>query len=339
MIKDGIFKAICIPLLGVLIPWVAHLLCCPQPATGYILLTLFYFTLVSLVVWQLVSKLVARVRLHEELRNSFARKIGITSLLMMPLGFVTGAGCTSLWQRLAWGTASTHITVTAGLLYAVLGLLLVLLYEGMFLSKERELDVKIVDQLDHERVQAEITALKAELDPHFIFNALTTVAHLASVAPDTARLFTQKLAQVYKYFLINKDRELISLHDELRFIEDYFYLLQIRYEHGVHLHLQVAQSAEAAMVPPCSLQLLVENAIKHNRFSETQPLDIVINVDEHQVSVQNEVRRHAYGVESTRIGLLHLRQHYRLLCNREIVVEESDEQFIVHLPLIKQNNI
>jgi sensor histidine kinase YesM len=339
MINDGIFRAICIPLLGVFIPWAAHLLCCPQPATGYMLITLLYFALASLVIWQTIAKMVAKVRMQTWLQRNFARKILMISALMVPIGFLMGMVAAELWQQLALQDRSTSVSITCGILYAVLTLQLVLLYEALFLSKERELDVKIVDQLDHERVQAEITALKAELDPHFIFNALTTVSHLTSIAPETARSFTQKLAQVYKYFLINKDRELISLSDELRFIEDYFYLLQIRYDHSVHLRLQVDHVLETAMVLPCSLQLLVENAIKHNRFSESQPLHVVISVNETFVTVENEVRRPAYPVESTRIGLLHLRQHYRLACNREITVEASEEVFKVHLPLIKQQSI
>ena len=339
MIKDGIFKAVCIPLLGVVIPWAAHLLCCPQPPIGSLMLTLLYFVLTSLAVWQTVAIMIARLRMAAWLRVSFAGKISVLGFMSVLLGFLLGMLSGWLWQRVALNQQSFSVTITCGFLYAALGLVLSLLYEAIYLSKERELDVKIVDQLDRERVQAEITALKAELDPHFIFNALTTVSHLTSEAPETARAFTQKLAQVYKYFLINKDRELISLHDELKFIEDYFFLLQIRYVNGVRLHMHVPDALETAMIVPCSLQLLVENAIKHNRFSEQQPLHIHILVSENNIMVENELRRHTHAVESTRIGLLHLRQHYRLLCNLDIAVDENDHYFKVHIPLIKQHNL
>ncbi len=339
MIRDGIFKAICIPLLGVIIPWVAHLLCCPQPTTGRLLITLLYFTMASLAVWQTAATMIARLRTAPLLRDAFARKILALAVASVGLSFVLGCAAGGLWQQLALGSHQISVTLTCGLLYGGLGLLLALLYEAIFLSKERELDVKIVDQLDRERVQAEITALKAELDPHFIFNALTTVSHLTGEAPETARAFTQKLAQVYKYFLINKDRELISLHDELRFIEDYFYLLQIRYDNGVRLHLQLPSTTETVMIVPCSLQLLVENAIKHNRFSEREPLNICVKVIDSNVVVQNELRRHPFAVESTHIGLPHLRQHYRLLCNLDIVVQETEHHYSVTLPLIKQQNL
>jgi two-component system, LytTR family, sensor kinase len=339
MIRDGIFKAICIPLLGVIIPWVAHLLCCPQPTTGRLLVTLLFFTLASLAVWQTVAGMIARLRTTPFVRMAFARKILVLALASMLLSFVLGSVACILWQWFALQTNILSVTLTCGALYASLGLLLALLYEAIFLSKERELDVKIVDQLDRERMHAEITALKAELDPHFIFNALTTVSHLTGESPETARAFTQKLAQVYKYFLINKERDLISLHDELRFIEDYFYLLQIRYDNGVRLHMHIPTAPEAAMIVPCALQLLVENAIKHNRFSEREPLNICVKVAGASIVVQNELRRHPYAVESTHIGLPHLRQHYRLLGNLDIVVDETDHAFSVTIPLIKQQNL
>lgn len=339
MIKDGIFKAICIPLLGVVVPWAAHLLCCPQPPVGHLLITLLYFTLTSLAIWQVVANWVARLRPAAWLRYSFVRKISVLTLSSALLASALGMLISWLWQMGAHEDHSFSVTRTCGLIYGGVGLVLALLYEAIFLSKERELDVKIVDQLDRERVHAEITALKAELDPHFIFNALTTVSHLTTEAPETARAFTHKLAQVYKYFLLNKDRELISLQEELRFIEDYFFLLQIRYDHGVKLHLHVPTALETAMIVPCSLQLLIENAIKHNRFSDNDPLNIHVEVIGNSIVVKNELRRQKYAVESTRIGLLHLRQHYRLLCNMEIVVNETDSFFKVQLPLIKQQSI
>ena len=109
-------------------------------------------------------------------------------------------------------------------------ILFTLVYEILFLNKERELDSKIVYQIDRERSQAELEALRNELDPHFIFNSLNTLNHLIVNNPQQAYMFNNKLAQVYKYFLINKNNELISINDELEFIDSYFFLLQIRHD-------------------------------------------------------------------------------------------------------------
>ena len=109
-------------------------------------------------------------------------------------------------------------------------LLFTLIYEILFLSKERELDTKIVEELDKERVQAELDVLHNELDPHFLFNSLNTLNHLILTDAQTAHLFNSKLAEVYKYVLLNKNKELVSLFKELDFIEGYIFLLQVRYE-------------------------------------------------------------------------------------------------------------
>ena len=121
-------------------------------------------------------------------------------------------------------------------------LIFTLVYEILFLSKERELDTKIVEELDRERVQAELDVLYNELDPHFIFNSLNTLNHLIITNPEAAHLFNSRLAQVYKYVLMNKNRELVSLSNELEFIESYFFLLQVRHENKLLFELDAKES-------------------------------------------------------------------------------------------------
>lgn len=335
MIKDGIFKAVCLPFFSIAFPWASGMFCCPQPHTVKIIGTVAFFAIVFFIVWQTTAAIVARGRTFSWLARSFAKKILVLCTLSALNGFVWSVAGAALWQQAVLQLHNPLAVLLCGIFFALAAAGLVPLYEALFLSKERELDVKIVDQLDHERVQAELAALKSELDPHFIFNALTTISHLASTAPQTAQAFTLKLAQVYKYFLINKDRELISLHEELKFIEDYFFLLQIRHDNGVRLQLHTNGFSEAAMILPSSLQLLVENAIKHNQFSENKPLLIQINVARDSVTVTNELHHKPYAVESTRIGLSNLQHHYKLLCNKDIIVDKTKDQFSVTVPLIK----
>jgi LytS/YehU family sensor histidine kinase len=213
------------------------------------------------------------------------------------------------------------------------------MYEVLFLSKERELDIKIVDQLHKERVYAELNSLKNELDPHFVFNALTTLSHLISVDMEKAQLFTQKLAQVYKYLLINKDREIISLNEEIKFIDDYFFLLNIRYDNKLRISFSLGNYADKIMIVPCALQLLVENAIKHNRFTEKEPLFINVSLNGEYLKVENSTRSKQYSPESTRIGLINLSNRYRFTYNKDIVISREGEKFIVKLPLIKQSSL
>ena len=214
-------------------------------------------------------------------------------------------------------------------------LMFTLVYEILFLSKERELDTKIVEELDRERMEAELDVLNNELDPHFIFNALNTLNHLIITNPDTAYLFNSRLAQVYKYVLLNKNKELVSLFKELEFIESYFFLLQIRYENKLVFELD-AKDAEIRkiMMPPCTLQTVVENAIKHNEFSAENPLMIKLSLNGEYVKVSNNKKPKPYLVDSTSIGLRNLSSRYMLLCNKNIIIENEEFHFLVKLPLI-----
>ena len=214
-------------------------------------------------------------------------------------------------------------------------LIFTLIYEILFLNKERELDTKIVEELDKERMEAELDVLNNELDPHFIFNSLNTLNHLIITSPDTAYVFNSRLAQVYKYVLMNKNKELVSLFKELEFIESYFFLLQIRYENKLIFEFD-AKDAEIRkiMMPPCSLQTVVENAIKHNEFSVEDPLKIKLSLNGEYLKVSNNKKPKPYLVDSTSTGLRNLSSRYMLVCNRNIVIENKEFHFLVKLPLI-----
>jgi LytS/YehU family sensor histidine kinase len=178
-----------------------------------------------------------------------------------------------------------------------------------------------------------MNVLKNELDPHFILNSLTALSHLITNDTDKAQLFTQKLAQAYKYLLINKDRDLISLEEELRFIDNYFFLLQIRHDDKLKLQVNIDKDRRM-MILPCALQILIENAIKHNLFTEEHPLIINISLNGAFLNVANNVRSKPYQVDSTNIGLKNLSTRYKLTCNRDIIVYNAKEKFIVKLPII-----
>ena len=177
--------------------------------------------------------------------------------------------------------------------------------------------------------------LRNDLDPHFIFNSLTTLSHLIMHEAPKAHEFNSKLSSVYKYFLLNKHRDLISLSQELEFIENYFYLLQIRHDNKVQMKVEPATLDEKTMIPPCALQILVENALKHNEYTDEDPLEIKISVNGHFVKVSNNIKPKPYLANSNRIGLTNLNSRYRLICNKDIEIENSDDQFVVKLPLIR----
>ena len=342
MIKDTLFKTLSIPILGVLIPLLSKLIRYPGLGWMEIIASNMHFIATSYIIWQGSVYIISRVRRLAVVKQKFFLKLTMLCVATAVYAFIISSSSALIWQRVFLSIVDTKPVFDCGLISAVIVIFLTLMYEALFLSKERELDTKIVDQLDRERQHAELNSIKGELDPHFVFNALTTLSHLISVDHEKEQLFTQKLAQVYKYLLINKDRELISLNDEIKFIDDYFFLLNIRYDNRLSLSFNLDNNyVEKIMIIPCSLQLLVENAIKHNQFSEQDPLQINVALNGDYLKVENNVRNRQYATSSTKIGLANLSNRYRLVYNKDIIIDVDKEhnRFIVKLPLIKQNSL
>ena len=342
MIKDTLFKTLSIPILGVLIPLLSNLIRYPGLGWMEIIASNMHFIATSYIIWHGSVYIISRVRRLALVKQKFFLKLTMLCLATAVYAFIISSSSALICQQIFLSIVDTKPVFDCGLISAVIVIFLTLMYEALFLSKERELDTKIVNQLDRERQHAELNSIKGELDPHFVFNALTTLSHLISVDHEKAQLFTQKLAQVYKYLLINKDRELISLNDEIKFIDDYFFLLNIRYDNRLSLSFNLDNNyVEKIMIIPCSLQLLVENAIKHNQFSEQDPLQINVALNGDYLKVENNVRNRQYATSSTKIGLANLSNRYRLVYNKDIIidVDKEHDKFIVKLPLIKQNSL
>lgn len=336
MIKDGIAKLVLIPLLGIAFPLCNRLVPFSTAFELHFLFALFFWLSFTTVLWQGVVLLTSNLRHQNGLRQQPILKLAV--LILCTLLFATFI---SLLASLLWNKAGTQLnlstlTFTSLLLYIFLAPLLSFSYEILFLHKEMQLDSKIVAQLDQERQTAEMQNLKNELDPHFIFNSLNSLLPLITSDTAKAHIFTTKLAQVYKYLLLNKEHELITLSEELRFIEDYFYLLQIRHENKLQLIIELNKAAlPKILILPFALQILIENAIKHNHFSTEHPLSITIALHPHTLEVRNNNFTKPEKLESTHIGLKNLSARYKITSNQTIKINETEDWFSVQLPLIK----
>jgi hypothetical protein len=335
MVKDIQLRLLFIPLLGLLIPSVAGIITYEKYSALELIAIHGYFILTSFVIWGGCNWIHMKLRpLFRKAKTPFLKILSI-SVVSALYGAASGGALTMIWFRISkenfsWGKFFAFIA------FAVMAVLIfTLIYEILFLSKERELDTKIVEELDRERVQAELDVLHNELDPHFIFNSLNTLNHLILTDAQTAHLFNSKLAEVYKYVLLNKSKELVSLFKELEFIESYIFLLQVRYENKLSFEFDAKDAmSRKIMMPPCALQTVVENAIKHNEFSAKNPLKIKLTLNGEYLKVCNNKRPKPYLAESTNTGLRNLSSRYMLLCNRNIIIENKESSFLVKLPLI-----
>lgn len=181
---------------------------------------------------------------------------------------------------------------------------------------------------------AQFESLKNQIDPHFLFNSLNVLSSLIEENPDAAQKFTTSLSKVYRYVLEQKDKELVSVEEELNFAKTYMNLLKMRFENSITFELPSNFENEEAKVVPLSLQLLLENCIKHNVVSEQKPLHIKIKVEDNQLVVSNNLQKKETLSDRKGVGLQNIVNRYAILTKRHVLVEENETSFQVFLPIL-----
>ena len=192
-------------------------------------------------------------------------------------------------------------------------------------------------KLQKENLQSQFEVLKQQVNPHFLFNSLNVLTSLIKVDPDLAENFTERLSKVYRYVLENKDKDLVTLATEMDFLRSYVFLIDIRFQGKVFVHINFNENETEWYVVPLALQLLIENAIKHNTFSKKSPLHVNMFIDNKEfLCVINNLQNRGTKMVSTGLGLANISKRYELLAESEPVFEITDSQFIAKIPLIKK---
>ncbi len=184
--------------------------------------------------------------------------------------------------------------------------------------------------------RAKFDALKNQLDPHFLFNSLNVLTSLIDENPDSAQKFTTSLSKVYRYVLEQKNKDLVTIDEELQFAKTYMSLLQMRYEDAIKFSISDRISDPELKIVPLSLQLLLENAVKHNVITSDSPLEINIYEDKGYLIVENNINPKASLERSTKVGLRNINQRYSLITNRPVEINQTNKTFKVSLPLLTQ---
>lgn len=192
--------------------------------------------------------------------------------------------------------------------------------------------------LQRENIQFKFEALKNQLNPHFLFNTFSTLIQLIPANPELAEEYTRNLSSVYRYILMGKDKELVQLREEMDFVNAYMFLIAIRFNDSVKLTIDIEQTKYDHYLPLLSLQLLIENAVKHNIISDRKPLCISIKTRGSQLVVENNLQKKSSIENSTKIGLQNIINRYQLITEQDVVIEQSDSHFTVKLPLLNENS-
>jgi LytS/YehU family sensor histidine kinase len=220
------------------------------------------------------------------------------------------------------------------------------LYINEFFHSWRE-SVKNEESLEREKLALQYEALKNQVNPHFLFNSLNTLSGLIGKDADRAQLFVKQLSDIYRYILEQKDRELVPLETEIKFVDNYISLMKIRFGENLKITKNIP-SKKPYRIIPLSVQMLVENAIKHNIISKDMPLSISIEVRDDQLEVKNNFQRkssimHEEVGEWEKHGLANLKSRYAYLSEGQFLVngsfvepfpDELEGHFVVHVPLI-----
>ncbi|HTF21323.1 MAG TPA: histidine kinase [Chryseolinea sp.] len=333
-LNDTLMRAIGIPFFGVAIPNLTGLfgeLTVHDPIywLGYM-----YFITLAFCIWQGNRYLLFRTRQRftwfdkpiEKLILLFINNIFFTSPLTI--------AWLCLWFRwMGFVTIKWDIVTTVSLVNVICVLFVTHVYETVFMVKEQQSEQVRSAQLQKAKAEAELEALKNQIDPHFMFNSLNSLSYLIDADPARARQFTEHLAEVFRYILMQKEHTLVMVDDELAFVGHYVTLLQLRFGSALEIN-QYVPDAASALIPPISAFVALENAVKHNEISTRVPLRINLTMNDGALVIQNKLQPKRSLQPSSGIGLKNLDERFFIITGKRIMVENDGKHFTVRMPLM-----
>ncbi|HEU5145905.1 MAG TPA: sensor histidine kinase [Chryseosolibacter sp.] len=335
-LNDVTIRLIGVPAFGIIIPNATGLF-------GYLTfrdvtywLGYIYFITLAYLIWQGNRYLLFRTRKRF---TWFDKPIEKLILLLVNNVFYTSPltiAWLCVWYRIAEFDAINWQTILIVVLINVICVLFVThVYETVFMVREQQGELLRNADLSRAKAEAELAALKNQIDPHFMFNSLNSLAYLISTDSAKASAFTENLAEVYRYILSQKDRTLVLLEDELSFTSQYAALLDLRFGNALHFtrHFN-GEAGKKFLIPPTSVFVALENAVKHNEISERHPLHVDIQLKDNALIVTNRIRPKRNLQHSSGIGLRNLNERFKLTTGQEITSGPKDELvFQVIMPL------
>jgi len=207
-----------------------------------------------------------------------------------------------------------------------------LFYHSIKQKKEIEHRMNV---LEKEVMTSKYRSLKNQISPHFLFNSLNTLTSLMYEDRDLASDFVARLASSYRYILDNREEDLVSLEKELNFLDSFIFMMNVRHEGSLTITTDIALDPQRFLIPTLSLQMLVENALKHNYYSQEKPLEInIFSVGEVGIVVQNTLQKREQKEESTKLGIRNIKKRYSFYTHQNVMIETKKDYFKVTMPLL-----
>ncbi|MEM6965993.1 MAG: histidine kinase [Bacteroidota bacterium] len=210
------------------------------------------------------------------------------------------------------------------------------IYESIIFYTKLQKSIQEKELLQKENIRSQLEGLKNQVNPHFLFNSLNTLTYLIPEDPDKAVNFVQKLSKVYRYILEIRDKKIIRISEELEFLNAYVFLLKERFGENLDIDIHIPQEYYQSKIVPLSLQILFENAIKHNIISTQRPLTIKVFVEKNKLIIKNNLQKKNQVISSTKMGLQNIKNRYQFFTDKEVDVIVTPNSFLVALPLVGQ---
>lgn len=214
------------------------------------------------------------------------------------------------------------------------------IYEAIYYYTRLKKSIREEEQAKQAIVQAQLDTLRNQAQPHFFFNSLNTLRDIIDQnTKDEAKEFVNKLAEVYRFILDSGNLNLITLSEELNFAKAYIHIQKERFGESLNVLWEIPDSAMDKLIVPMSIQLLLENAVKHNVISRANPLTIKIGLDKDQLLVVNRLQPKSSKLPSTKLGLRNIKRRYALISNRPMIIDNENKYFKVGLPLLQAGDL
>jgi hypothetical protein len=332
-VDDRWVRAIGIPAFGIGIPRLTGLLDDLSPTLGSTAAAYWIgsaaFIALAAAIWHGNRWLLFEQRRHWDWFDHPVRKLAMLLAAIVLFSVPLTVATLAAWYAARGIPADLAAIRTVVLMIVICVVFVTHVYETVFLIKERASDRVRVAELERARAEAQLQAFLAQADPHFMFNALHTLAALVETDAPRARAFTEHLADMHRYLLAQLGKSLAEVGDELGFLDDFVELMRLRLGDGLAIEIVDAGIDRAARLPPTAIQGLVENAIKHNQL----PLAIEIRLGPDAIAVSHERRPRRSQRPSAGVGLRNLDECCRLATGRGIAIDQRDGRFAVAVPL------
>ena len=254
-----------------------------------------------------------------------------TSICAIVGVYIKDLAYSSVHKQSLLSTAKWEIPTALILMFTLLVVLI-----GSQLFKELKESLVEVEHYKTQSANAQIQNLKNQLKPHFLFNNLSVLNSLVNSNQEKASEFINGLSKVYRYIIETKNSELVTLEEEIEFLDHYLYLLKIRFDKGFQIDMNIDDKQKSGFLPPMCLQILVENTIQHNQTSQSSPLNVKIYSENNTLVIVNNIQLRDDHVESSKTGLSNIQSRYNFFTHQKIEISNENEIFRVVLPLISK---